>query len=109
MGSEQWTLGSGGRRKGDGNWSEGPAQKSKKGSGINAETAESAEFAETETDIGALSRNQLTKALTRRFLRFSIPSFLRTLETWNFAVRSLMFNWCAISLFVRCLKSSWST
>src|SRR5258708_3163782 len=53
--------------------------------------------------------HQLMKGLTRRPLRFSIPSFLRTLETWNFAVRSQMFNWCAISLFVRCLKSSWST
>ena len=53
--------------------------------------------------------HSLTKESTRRFLRFSIPNFLRTLETWNFAVRSHMFSWCAISLFVRCLKSSWST
>jgi hypothetical protein len=53
--------------------------------------------------------HQSTKGLTRRFLRFSSASFLRRLETWNFAVRSLMFNWTAISLFVRCLKRSWST
>jgi hypothetical protein len=53
--------------------------------------------------------HQLATKLTSRFLRFSSPSFLRRLETWNFAVRSLMFNWTAISLFVRCLKRSWST
>jgi hypothetical protein len=41
---------------------------------------------------GALLHNQMSKALTRRFLRFSSPSLLSTLETWNFAVRSPMFN-----------------
>src|SRR5258708_165313 len=62
-----------------------------------------------ETCLRVNRRSQLTKSLTRRFLRVSSPSLLRTLETWNFAVRSLMFNWRAISLLVRRLKSSWST
>src|SRR6184192_2708676 len=48
--------------------------------------------------LGSAFRNGVAEvSRTRRFLRFSSPSFLRRFETWYFAARSVIFNWRAQS------------